>query len=203
MQNFSEFFKKLKRNSRKIFYRIKYLPENISLKFLQKYNFNSLQNFFKFFFPNFHDFVETLLKFSKVLSLQTSIKFFRKFHKYFAQMFRKCFQNYCRKSFSRFRRGFDKICSSHFHNYFNSPGNVPKILCKNSFFFRRSSATTLFLILLKSRHIIFTKLIKCLKNLTSLANIFHKFFKVTSQISLAPRKVAKHVSSFPSAVRRL
>ncbi len=45
-------------------------------------------------------------------------------------MFRKCIQKNCYKLFSRFQQNF----LPHFHNYFNSPHNFSKILCKNFFF---------------------------------------------------------------------
>ncbi len=57
-----------------------------------------------------------------------------------------------------------------------------------------------FFILLKSRDINFTKLIKFSKNLMEFADLFHKFFKLSSQTSFTLRKVAEHVSSFPSAL---
>ncbi len=137
MQNFPEFFKKLNRNSSKIFYKIKYLPENIFLEFLEEYNFNSRQNFFWKFSSNFYNLIETLLKFAEVMviSLQTYIKFLQKFHKRFASIFRITVTNY-----SRFQQNF----LPHFRNYFNSSHNFPKILGKNSFLFRHSSTTPFF-----------------------------------------------------------
>ncbi len=59
-------------------------------------------------------------------------------------MFRKYFQNNCYKLILQFSTKF----SSHFRNYFNSPHNFPKILCKNSILFRHSLMTTIFLMLL-------------------------------------------------------
>ncbi len=73
----------------------------------------------------------------------------------------------CHKLFSRFQQNF----LPDFHNYFNSLHNFRKIFYKNSFLFRHTTTTTFF-ILVKSRDIIFTKLINFLKNLTE----FHKHF---------------------------
>ncbi len=48
---------------------------------------------------------------------------------------------------------------------------------------------------MKSHDIIFTKLIKFLKNLIEFLENFPNFFKVSSQASFTLRKIAEHVSS--------
>ncbi len=110
-------------------------------------------------------------------------------------MFRKSFQNNCYKLFSRFQQNF----LLHFHNYFNSPHNFP-ILCKNSFLFRHSCTTTFFNLTKITRHY-FCKTYKIFEKFGGVfTNIFHKFFKVSSQTSCTQRKDAEHILSFPSAV---
>ncbi len=119
------------------------------------------------FFSNFYNFVETLLKFIKIISLQTSIKFLQRFHKHFASVCGIIVTNYSH----RFQQNF----LAHFHHYFNSPHNFPKILWKNSFLFRHSSTTTLFINLTKITQHYFYKTYK----------IFEKFDAVSRTFSIS------------------
>ncbi len=126
---------------------------------------------FRKFSSNFYNFVETLSKFARAVFLQTSIKFL--------QMFRQCFPNNCYKLFLQSQQNF----SLHFHNYFNSLRNFPKILCKNSFFFRHSSATTFFYFTKITRHY-FTK-----------HKIFEKSDGVTRTFSISSLKFLLKLAS--------
>ncbi len=110
-------------------------------------------------------------------------------------MFYKCFQNNCHKLFSWFQQNF----LLHFHNYFNSPHNFPKIFCKNSFFFRHSSMTTFFYLTKITQHY-FYKTCKIFWKLDGVSQTFSisslKFLlKLTSH-----QKVVEHISCFPSTM---
>ncbi len=102
MQNFKEFLKKLNLNCHKTFYKIKYLVENTSLKFLQKYNFNSLQKFFKNFLQRFI-ICRNIIKvcqgyiFTNIYKISSEV----------SKIFRKCFQILV----TNYSHGFNKIFS--------------------------------------------------------------------------------------------
>ncbi len=84
-------------------------------------------------------------------------------------MFRKSFQNSCYNLFSQFQQNF----LLHFHNYFNSSHNFPKMFCKHSFLFLLSSTTT-FLYFTKIRRHYFYKTYKIFKQYDGVLRTFSK-----------------------------